>query len=105
MWCGTERFRETNKMCNGNFSVCVIQCSVLEIVRSSGLDLLARLALPDADGVPLHRVLAAELAEVLGVLADFHLLHDLTKGGAISRPVLADDARLLRALRLVDKET
>ena len=43
--------------------------------------------------------LAAELAEVLAVLTDFHLLDDLTKTSTITGPVLADDPDLLRSLR------
>lgn len=44
--------------------------------------------------------LAAEVAEVLGVLADLHLLDDLTETRTIASSVLANNAHLLRALRL-----
>ena len=40
-------------------------------------------ALPDADNLPLHVLLAAESADVLGVLRDLHLLNSLTEGGAV----------------------
>lgn len=46
--------------------------------------LVATLALPDSDRLPLDGVLAAEGADVAGVLGDFHLLHLLTQGGTIS---------------------
>ena len=46
--------------------------------------LLAASALPDADGLALDGVLAAERAGVASVLADFHLLHLLSKRGAVS---------------------
>lgn len=51
-------------------------------------------------GVP-H--LAAEGAEVLGMLRDFHLLDDLTQGSTIACAVLACDPNLLRPLRLHSK--
>lgn len=44
--------------------------------------------------------LAAEAAEVLGVLADLNLLDLLTQGSTVAGAVLADNAHLLRALRL-----
>ena len=44
--------------------------------------------------------LAAECAEVLGVLADLHLLDNLTETRAIASSVLTNDAHLLGALRL-----
>lgn len=44
--------------------------------------------------------LAAELAEVLGVLADLHLLDLLTETRSIASSVLAHNANLLCALRL-----
>jgi hypothetical protein len=44
--------------------------------------------------------LAAEAAEVLGVLANFDLLDLLTQRGTVAGAVLADDPDLLRALRL-----
>lgn len=45
---------------------------------------VAGLAVPDANGVALDAGLAAESADVLGVLGDFHLLHRLSEGGTIS---------------------
>lgn len=51
---------------------------------TTGDDLAAGLALPDANGLPLDGVLSAEGAGVFGVLADFHLLHLLTKRGTVS---------------------
>jgi hypothetical protein len=47
-------------------------------VCSASDGLLARLALPDSDRVALDCVLAAECADVAGVLCDFHLLHLLS---------------------------
>merc|ERR1719336_1277601 len=55
-------------------------------------------ALPDADSLPLHALLATEGAHVLGVLADLHLLHGLTEGGTIPGSVLAGDTDLLGTL-------
>lgn len=49
---------------------------------SDGLS--AALAVPDAHRVSLDRVLAAERADVAGVLGDFHLLHLLSEGGTVS---------------------
>jgi len=72
--------------------------SGVEDVCAPSLDLLAALALPDAHSAALHRVLAAEAAEVLGVLADLDLLDLLTQGGTITGTVLAHNANLLRAL-------
>lgn len=45
---------------------------------------LAGLAVPDADGVTLDAGLAAEGADVLGVLGDLHLLDRLTQRGTVS---------------------
>ena len=57
---------------------------VRENVGATGDSLLARLAVPDTGGVTLDGVLAAEGAEVAGVLRDFDLLHLLTEGGTIA---------------------
>lgn len=46
--------------------------------------LAAALAVPDAHGMPLDRVLATERADVPGVLGNFHLLHLLSEGGTVS---------------------
>ena len=48
--------------------------------------------------MPTH--LAAEVAEILGVLANLHLLDNLPETRAIASPVLAHDADLLCSLRL-----
>ena len=69
-------------------------------VGTSGVDLLAGSALPDANGAPPHRVLSAEHAGVRGMLRDLHLLHLLTQGGTITGSVLSDNADLLRSLGL-----
>jgi hypothetical protein len=53
-------------------------------VGTTGHGALAGLAVPDADGLPLHGDLAAESAGVLGVLGDFHLLHLLTQGSTVT---------------------
>lgn len=53
-------------------------------VGATGNNLVAALALPDANGLALDGVLAAEGANVAGVLGDFHLLHLLTQGGTVS---------------------
>ena len=50
--------------------------------------------------LPLTAYLAAERAEVLGVLADLHLLDLLTETRSIASSVLAHNANLLGALRL-----
>ena len=57
-------------------------------VGSSSNSLLARLAVPDADGVSLDCGLSAECADVLGVLGDFHLLDLLSEGGTVSAKFL-----------------
>ena len=44
--------------------------------------------------------LSAEVAEILGMLADLHLLDDLSQRGTIAGAILADDAHLLGALGL-----
>merc|ERR1712072_1568625 len=61
-------------------------------------DLLAGLAVPDADVAALQGVLAAELALVRGVLRDLVLLHGLTEGSAVASPVLTADSSLPCAL-------
>lgn len=48
----------------------------------------------------MHSHLAAEVAEVLGVLADLHLLDNLAQRRAVARPVLADNSNLLGTLGL-----
>lgn len=53
-------------------------------VSTTGNGLLAALALPDTNGLALDGVLAAEGADVAGVLGHFHLLHLLTQGGTVS---------------------
>lgn len=51
---------------------------------TTGDGLVAGLALPDPNSLALDGVLAAEGADVAGVLGDFHLLHLLTQGGTVS---------------------
>jgi len=63
-------------------------------------DLLAGTALPDADGLALDRVLAAESASVLGVLRDFDLLDLATERGTVTGTVLSGNSNLDSALRL-----
>lgn len=60
------------------------EVDIRENVGATGDSLLARLAVPDTGGVTLDGVLAAEGAEVAGVLRDFDLLHLLTEGGTIA---------------------
>lgn len=60
------------------------ELDVRENVGTTSDSLLARLAVPDTGGVTLDGVLAAEGAEVAGVLRDFDLLHLLTEGGTIA---------------------
>ena len=63
----------------------------VEGVRPARLGLLAAGALPDADSLALHGVLAAEVAEKFGVLGHLLLLHHLAEGSAVTGAVLADD--------------
>ena len=53
------------------------------------------LALPNADRLSLHLVLAAELAVVLSVLGDLVLLDDLPQRASVPRSELSDDALFL----------
>ena len=57
----------------------------------------AEATVPDANGSSLHLGLATEGARVLGVLADFNLLHHFPEGGTIAGPVFPDDPDLLGA--------
>lgn len=66
-------------------------------VGTAGDVFVASSAVPDASGLSLGGVLAAEEACVLLVLADLELLDHLTKRGTISSSVFTDDAGLLRA--------
>ena len=59
----------------------------------------------DDDSVAMPTDLAAEGARVFAVLRDFHLLDELTQRRTVARPVLANDANLLRALRLQQSVT
>ena len=63
----------------------------VERVSTTRLDLVARAAFPDTHSGALHRVLAAEIAEKLGVLRNLLLLHNLAEGSTITGAVLADD--------------
>lgn len=51
---------------------------------TSGDGLAAGTALPDTNSSALNAVLAAECADVTGVLGDFHLLHLLSERGTVS---------------------
>ena len=67
----------------------------------AGLCVLLAVCLPpDPDGLPLHVLLAAESAKILGALGHLHLLDDFPQRGAITSAVLADDSDLLGALGL-----
>ena len=61
---------------------------MIQCLKGEGFHLrngaLARLAVPDTDGVTLDGGLAAEGADVAGVLGDFHLLDGLTEGSTVS---------------------
>ena len=63
-------------------------------------NLAAATTLPDTNSGALHRVLAAEGAGVLGVLADFNLLDLLAGSAAVAGAVLADDSDFFGALGL-----
>lgn len=69
-------------------STCAHDGDVIRCPRGEGFHLrngaLARLAVPDTDGVTLDGGLAAEGADVAGVLGDFHLLDGLTEGSTVS---------------------
>jgi hypothetical protein len=69
-------------------------------ISTSSITLVAWSAVPDTGSASLHGGLSAELAHVLGVLRDFHLLHLLTERGTITGSVLSDDSDLLRSLGL-----
>ena len=69
----------------------------VEGVGSPCLCLVAGLALPDANSLALHGVLAAEAAEVAGMLADLDLLDLLPQAGSISGAILAHNPDLLCA--------
>ena len=69
----------------------------VERVSTTRLDLVARAALPNTHSAALHRVLAAEIAEKLGVLRDLLLLHNLAEGSTIAGAVLADDPCLIES--------
>lgn len=58
--------------------------NVRDGVSTTSSGLLAALAAPDADGLSLDGVLAAESAGVLGVLGGLHLLNHLPQRGTIS---------------------
>lgn len=73
--------------------------SSVEDVCAASLGLLAGLAVPDAHSAALDSVLAAEAAEVLGVLADLDLLDLLSQRGTVAGAVLADNPHFLCALR------
>ncbi len=72
--------------------------SGIEGVSTASLGLVAGLAFPDTNDSALHSKLAAETAEVFGVLANFDFLNLLTQRGTITGAVFADNADLLCAL-------
>lgn len=53
-------------------------------VSTAGNGSLARLAVPDTNGLAADGDLAAEGASILGVLGDFHLLDLLSQGGTVT---------------------
>ena len=61
-----------------------VRLNVRHSVCSSSDGLVAGSAVPDADGVSLDGGLAAEGADVSGVLGGFHLLDLLSEGGTVS---------------------
>ena len=63
------------------------EMDVRENVGATGDSLLARLAVPDTGGVTLDVVLAAEGAEVAGVLRDFDLLDLLSERSTVAEGV------------------
>ena len=63
----------------------------VERVSTTRLGLVAAAAGPDTHSAALHRVLAAEIAEELGVLRNLLLLDHLAEGSTITGAVLADD--------------
>lgn len=75
-------------------------CSVWKLAWIRCMEPAARLT-PTAPAPHL----AAELASVLGVLADLHLLDDLTKAGTIAGTVLAHNPNLLCTLGLWAKRS
>ena len=72
----------------------------MQSISTPSITLVAWLAVPDTGSGSLHGSLSAELADVLGVLRDFHLLHLLTQRGTITGSVLSDDSNLLSSLGL-----
>lgn len=75
---------------------CQVQLNVRHCVCSSSDGLVAGPAVPNANGVSLDGGLAAEGADVSGVLGDFHLLDLLSEGGTVSvqRKLLALRCRM-----------
>ena len=70
----------------------------VQCVSTTSLDLPAVLASPDANSLPLHGILSAELTEVLAVLTDFHLLNLLTQTSTITGTIFPDNTNLLGSL-------
>lgn len=73
-------------------------------VGATGNNLVAALALPDTNGLALDGVLAAEGADVAGVLGDFHLLHLLTQGGTVSVEAVNTRFFVVRLFSFVDHD-
>ena len=67
-------------------------------VGASSNGLSTALAVPDADGVSLDSVLAAEGTDVAGVLGDFHLLHLLSEGSTITGAIFTGHTDLCKRI-------
>ena len=68
----------------------MILCAIVDVrygVGSSSDSLVARLAVPDSDGMSLDGGLSAECADVFGVLGDFHLLDLFSERGTVSEGI------------------
>merc|ERR1711939_1218638 len=77
------------------------RCGSRDGPGTTGDGLVAASALPDANGLTLYGVLAAEGADIASVLCNFHLLDLFAERRAVSSTVLAGHADLLGALRHV----
>lgn len=75
------------------------RCSI-QGIRSSCNDFSTRFALPYSHCLTSHGILAAEVAQVLGMLADLDLLDLLAQRSTIPRAILSHDAHFLRAFCL-----
>ena len=73
-------------------------------ISTASLRLVASAAAPDADGLAAEGELAAERAEVLGVLRNLELLRALTRVSSVAGTVAAHHAHLHRTLGHVAKK-